>query len=213
MTGVQLARYQARLREALAAFGETSTTADDVTAQLSKNFPASALGWVADATWQGPVAVPVEQVDTSNQAEWAAASNPGKVAKMQAKLRARLETSGHLKPAILVRTPGAEKDIIVDGHHRFLATVAEGQHTVWAYVGHVDAKTGPWDELHALQESVDFKVSPESVNYRLAVDPLQSCGTCAMNNRRVCDRITWRVENDHSRDVWVAPWPEQQVKG
>ena len=54
-----------------------------------------------------------------------------------------------------------------------------------------------------------FKVPPESVNYRLAADPLQSCGTCAMNNGGICDRITGRVEDDHTCDVQVAPWPEQ----
>jgi hypothetical protein len=30
-----------------------------------------------------------------------------------------------------------------------------------------------------------------------------------MNQGGICDRITGRVENDHSCDVWVAPWPEQ----
>ena len=58
-----------------------STTADDVTAQSAKNFRMSALGWVGDATWQGPVAMPIEQVDMSNQASWAASSEPGRVAK------------------------------------------------------------------------------------------------------------------------------------
>jgi hypothetical protein len=79
-----------------------------------------------------------------------------------------------------------------------------GQHTVWAYVGHVDAKSGPWDDLHSNQETapdVSFKVAPESVKYRTAEDPLQSCRTCAMFNGGMCDRIVGRVEDDHLRRV------------
>jgi hypothetical protein len=41
--------------------------------------------------------------------------------------------------------------MIADGHHRFLAAEAEGEPSVWAYVGRVDARTSDWDEMHASQ--------------------------------------------------------------
>ena len=48
------------------------------------------------------------------------------------------------KPAVLVRWPGSDKDVIVDGHHHVLAAGQDGQHFIWAYVGHVDGGKGPW---------------------------------------------------------------------
>ncbi|MGN6679289.1 MAG: hypothetical protein ACTHKL_16115 [Streptosporangiaceae bacterium] len=77
----------------------------------------------------------------------------------------------------------------------------------------VESVTGPWDEMHSSQRNETtadtVKVPLESVNYRLAMDPLQSCGTCAMNSGGICDRITGRVQDDHTCDVWVASFPDQ----
>jgi hypothetical protein len=56
----------------------------------------------------------------------------------------------HLKPVVLVRTPGSTHDVIADGHHRVLASIDEGQ-PVWAYVGRVNTDVGPWDEMHSSQ--------------------------------------------------------------
>jgi hypothetical protein len=111
----------------------------------------------------------------SNRDTWAASDDGDRVAKLAKKLRKRLGEGRHLRPAVLVRTSGSDKDVVIDGHHHVLATEAAGQPTVWAYVGHVDEKTGPWDTLQSSQlesaPGVDFKVSPQSVNYRRAVDP------------------------------------------
>jgi hypothetical protein len=49
----------------------------------------------------------------------------------------------HLKPLILVRTPGSTHDVIADGHHRVLASIDEGQ-PVWAYVGRVNTADIAW---------------------------------------------------------------------
>ena len=43
---------------------------------------------------------------------------------------------------MLVRWPGSDKDVIVDGHHHVLAAGQDGQHFIWAYVGHVDGGEG-----------------------------------------------------------------------
>jgi len=125
-----MAQNQARLREALAAFGET-TAAAEVTAFMADRFPVAEPGWVSDATWQGPVAVPLDQVGMSNRVTWAASDDGDCVAKLAKKLRKRLSEGRHPRLAV------------IDGHHDVLAAESAGQPTVWAYVGHVDAKTGP----------------------------------------------------------------------
>ena len=81
-----------------------------------------------------------------------AASHDGTADKFQAKLWKKLAAGDRPRPAVLVRTPGADKDIIPDGHHRALAAIAEGEPMVWAYVGRVPSKTGPWDQMHASQK-------------------------------------------------------------
>ncbi|HET9893680.1 MAG TPA: phage portal protein [Streptosporangiaceae bacterium] len=152
-----LARYRARLAEALRLMPritEDTTTPDvaqQVHDQLSASFPADAIAWVLDADWSGPHPVPVDDVDTSDQDTWAASHDGNRIAKARKKLRKRKADGGHLKPLILVRTPGADKDMIADGHHRYLAAVAEGEPTVWAYVGRVDADKGDWDQMHSSQ--------------------------------------------------------------
>ena len=151
----QVALYQARLAEALRLMPRITeadlSTAGAVYAQLAKNFPADALTWVKSADWEGPVAVPVADVDTSNRDSWAASSDQGRVANLQRKLVRRKAEGRHPKPVVLVRTPGADKDIIADGHHHFLAAEGAGEATVWAYVGRVSERTGPWDEMHSSQ--------------------------------------------------------------
>ena len=75
----------------------------------------------------------------SDRDEWDASREPGKVARIAAKMR-RGKKPPH--PAVLVRWPGSEKDVPVDGHHHILAAEQDGQHFVWAYVGHVDSERG-----------------------------------------------------------------------
>jgi hypothetical protein len=151
---VQLARYRARLDEAVRRRALTETagtsTGQAVYDRLAADFPTSKLAWVKDTIWEGPVNVGADQIDTEHLEEWAASHDGPDVDKLRRKLRKRAAEGGHLKPAVLVRTPGSTKDIIVDGHHHALAAMKEGR-PVWAYVGRVDAKTGDWDTLHASQ--------------------------------------------------------------
>ena len=108
---------------------------------MSKRFPADKLTWLKDATWQGPQMVPVEQIDTSHKDTWAVATD-GSLPKHRKTLLARQAKGKQPKPVILIRTPGADKDIVVDGHHRVAAVIAEKQPAVWAYVGHVKSTAG-----------------------------------------------------------------------
>jgi HK97 family phage portal protein len=150
----QAEHYRRRVEEALRLIGTVTEGADDpataVYAEMAKRFPADAIEWIRDADWSGPVNVGADQIDTSHSDTWAAASD-GTAEKYRGKLRKKIAAGEHPKPVILVRTPGSDKDIVIDGHHRVLAALAEGR-TVRAYVGKVSASTGPWLETHVSQK-------------------------------------------------------------
>ncbi len=65
-----------------------------------------------------------------------------------------MKDGGHLKPAVLVRTPGSTHDVIADGHHRALASIEEGQR-VRSYLGRMQATTGPWDEMYSSHAQIN----------------------------------------------------------
>ena len=142
-----LAMQRAQVREALRRYHTAGQAvyedaASGVYAQMAKAFPASAISWVKDkATWSGPQQVPLDQVDMSDKDQWDASREPGKVARIARKMRRGKKPS---RPAVLVRWPGSDKDVAVDGHHHILAAQQAGQHFIWAYVGHVDSEKGPW---------------------------------------------------------------------
>jgi len=144
------AAQRAAVREALRRYHAASEALyEDVTgavyAQMAGSFPASAISWVKDkAAWSGPVRVPLDQIDMDDRDDWNASHEPGKVKKIARKMRRALKKGQQPKPVVLVRWPGSDKDVIVDGHHHVLAAEQEDQHFVWAYVGHVDQERGPW---------------------------------------------------------------------
>jgi hypothetical protein len=130
-----------------------ATTSGDDTAgavydQLARTFPPSAIEWVKTAHWDAPADIPLHQIDLSHADTWAA-GHDGELRRFARKARKARKAGRRLKPVILVRTPGAEKDIVVDGHHRVLGELHADQATVYAYVAHVDTATGGWDELHS----------------------------------------------------------------
>jgi phage portal protein BeeE len=114
--------------------------------QLARNFAAKDLTWVDDATWTGPVNVGTDQIDFADKDQWNAQDDRAKVAR----IRKRIRKTGAMKPAILIRGPGHEKDVIADGHHHVLAAVELG-FPVRAYVAHVNSATGPWTTLSTRQ--------------------------------------------------------------
>lgn len=161
---VQMAAYRKRLREAMqhsplaeTAHPEVRSTARQVYDQLLKDFPPEAIAWVLDddtVEWEGPRLVPEDQIDMADRDQWDASHEPGRVAAFRSKLRRRQAKGKHLKPAIMIRRPGAGKDVIADGHHRVLASLAEGEQ-VWSYVGRVKVAKGPWDVLALSQKPED----------------------------------------------------------
>jgi hypothetical protein len=74
---IQIAAYQRRLREALRSMPVTEAAGGGgagqaVYAQLAKDFPPSAIGWVREAEWSGPLNVGWDHIDTEHLEEWAA---------------------------------------------------------------------------------------------------------------------------------------------
>lgn len=119
--------------------------AQDVYDQLIEDFPTEALAWVKTAAWQGPMRVPLTQIDFSNKDTWAASNEPDKVSDFSTKIN-----KGVLKPIVLVNEPNNEKMICLDGHHRLLAYEQLGRDAL-AYVATVGSESGPWMQLHNKQ--------------------------------------------------------------
>lgn len=117
-----------------------------VAERMSHNFRPEGYAWVGDATWTGPRDVPLDEVDFSNEARWAAHHEAPAVDRFVARLRAGEE----LHPVIMVDTPGDPKLKVVDGHHRVVAYQRLNR-PVTAYVGRVPTVIGPWDEAHSFQ--------------------------------------------------------------
>lgn len=118
---------------------------DDISRELSSDYPERALEWIKAIDWKGPTRVPLDQIDYANASTWRASSEPDKVTKFAQRI-----ASGWEKPIMLMKRPGTDKMMIVDGHHRALAYKQAGK-PVLAYVGEANSKTGPWDEFHSFQ--------------------------------------------------------------
>lgn len=125
-------------------------TTKRVLKQLLRDYPETALGWVKDADWTGPIKVSVDQIDSSNKANWQASHEPAKVERFKKRISRHLDTGKPVKPVTLIKTPGNHKLVVVDGHHRFLAYQALGE-PVTAWIGTVKKDAGPWDIMHNQQ--------------------------------------------------------------
>jgi len=131
-------------RESLAE--KKASPADRVYEQLLENYPAEAIEWVREVRWSGPETVPLNKISYEHEKEWRASHEPDRVARFVRKLR----KGKRVDPVVLIQTPDGSKLIIVDGHHRALAYRKLGKPVV-AWIGHVKATTGPWDQLHDSQ--------------------------------------------------------------
>ena len=123
-----------------------------VWSQLEESFPENAMGWIKRAQWFGPVEIPLEIVDFSNEKTWKAYKEQWLVDKKKKKIR-----KGKGKPVILVDAPKDSKYIIIDGHHRARA-YKQLNKPIKAFVGKVSKESGPWDTFHSKQLPKD----PES---------------------------------------------------
>jgi hypothetical protein len=135
------------------AASPTAGITESVYEQLAEDFPAEAIQWVRAAHWEGPVEVPIDQIDFSNVDKWKASKEPEQVQVFVEKIQ-----SGDRKPIILVNEPNNERLIITDGHHRALAYKQLGLPAV-AYVAKVGSVNGAWDEMHDDQFASKHKKS------------------------------------------------------
>lgn len=121
--------------------------AEHVLNLMRGKFPEKALGWVDDATWVGPVKVPVDRFDTDDQDSWSASHHDSVIKDYQKQIK---DGTAHLNPIIGVQVPGDDRVKIVDGHHRFLAYQALGK-KVPAYIGTISNGDDSWEETHSSQ--------------------------------------------------------------
>jgi len=117
--------------------------------ELLKDYYARDLPWILSGQWQGPVEIPIDQIDFSGAAEWKASHED--VSPYVERIK-----GGRRKPIILVQTPGNPLRQTVDGHHRLLASKALGIPAL-AYIVTVQVENGPWSSLHAHQRSGSSK--------------------------------------------------------
>lgn len=117
--------------------------------QLLEDYPAWACAWVRACSWS-LVEIPQDQIDKRHRDDWRA-SKDGTIPSYVEKLK-----EGVRKPAIVVKTPGNDLDLVVDGHHRELAHEALGL-PLLAYRAVVPVDHGPWLELHAMQKKGSSK--------------------------------------------------------
>ena len=124
----------------------TSSLPEEITKHLSEDYSPDALSWIPQARWSGPQRVDLSEIDYSNSQNWYAAEEPDKISAFAGRIEAGWE-----KPILLVKRPGADKLMIVDGHHRALAYLHH-QKSALAYIGEVDELNGPWDTMHQEQK-------------------------------------------------------------
>ena len=111
--------------------------------KMANNFPPEAIQWVNRASWEGPVDVAWENIDTDSVKSWAASRQPEKVKDFEDKIKAH---DGNVEPSVLIKDNDSPKSIIIDGHHRALARRNLNM-PVLSYVGRID----PGDRQAALE--------------------------------------------------------------
>ncbi len=122
--------------------------------QLLPDYPPQSIEWVKKVHWEGPVHVPLDEIDFSHQNTWRAHHEPDKVIK-----HAELIEDKNTIPVILCAMPQHDKLECLDGHHRLLAYKALNK-PVLAYVAYVpnDDPDSPWLTLHSKQYRGDSRL-------------------------------------------------------
>ena len=127
--------------------GETNAgIAQTVYEQLQEDYGKKYLGWVLAAHWEGPVDVPLDEINTANRSKWSATEDMDHVNDFLEQVK-----DGSVKPIILVNEPNNDKMMIADGHHRFLASEKLEQ-PVKAYIATVGGVGGDWVKMHDKQD-------------------------------------------------------------
>jgi 8-oxo-dGTP pyrophosphatase MutT (NUDIX family) len=168
---------------------------------MKDDFPAHALTWIPSIPWRGPEEVNTEDIDFEDVKSWAASHEPKKVAKFARKLA----DGEDLRPILLVEKPGRSKAVIVDGHHRALASRLVGK-PVRAYVGKVPTEDGPWDETHSYQRT-EGDAGTSEYAYQDKSEGPKAAGVCvvAEDTERVLLLQRAYDEDDPAAGSWEFP--------
>jgi len=121
--------------------------AEKVYDQLAEDFPEDAIKWVKSAVWDGPVRVPLKEIDFSNKENWRASKDIKHVEHFLKKI----EDEGFAKPIVLINEPNKKKLMVADGHHRALA-YQKLKEAPLAFVATVGSENGPWVSMHDEQD-------------------------------------------------------------
>lgn len=133
---VRLSRRDKAVKDAADLTDPNPVDAEHVRNLMRGRFPESALSWVPEARWIGPVQIPQDRVNDANMDSWRASRQPQDV-KHYAK-RVKHEPGG-VPPVVMVQVEGESRADVVDGHHRVLAYRKLGL-PVKAYVGMIGRK-------------------------------------------------------------------------
>ena len=114
---------------------------------LLDRYPSDALSWIPKMRWIGPVGIPQDRIDYSDEDSWAAIHDKKRVKHFAR----RLEAGDELPPAVAVQKPGDAKVTVVDGRHRALAE-RKLKRPLRCYVGFPDKDHGPWDRMSDYQQ-------------------------------------------------------------
>ena len=114
---------------------------------LLDRYPSDALSWIPKMRWIGPVGIPQDRIDYSDEDSWTAIHDKKRVKHFAR----RLEAGDELPPAVAVQKPGDAKITVVDGRHRALAE-RKLKRPLRCYVGFPDKDHGPWDRMSDYQQ-------------------------------------------------------------
>jgi hypothetical protein len=128
---------------------QTPVDAEHIYQQLLANYEPKGIAWVRQLRWVGPVNVPLTAIDWDSENSWAAHHQRQRVARFAERIRSGGQD---VNPVILVRVPGNQRDVVIDGHHRALAYRQE-RRPVKAYIGFApsDNAADPWFQAHSFQ--------------------------------------------------------------
>lgn len=174
--------------------------------QVAADYPPSATAWMHHASWSGPATVPLDHIKP--MIKWMDGADPEHVQDFVT----RRQDGKKLKPVILVKTPGSDQLLLVDGHHRYLAE-AELKEPVRAFIGTVDADHGPWETMHDQQyggggrgngkPGNSASVTKAQVHYRDAATEGRRCATCSMfREPNACTLVRGVIKPDGVCDRW-----------
>ena len=144
---VRRARSSRTLKGAADPGDPNPVEADHVANVLRDRYPEDALTWIAGVKWIGPVEIPQDRIDYSDEDSWSAYRQPKRVKHFAR----RLEAGDVLAPAVAVQKPGDAKVTVVDGRHRALAE-RKLKRPLRCYVGFPDKDHGPWDRMSDYQQ-------------------------------------------------------------